>query len=190
MYQRSERSTPVWVTVLGGLLFVFGGFALYSGVLSFLNGGGDITAPITRTAAYVEQATREQAEARLQQYGRATFTPIPSRTAVPPCQDFRVNVIKAKVRECPSETCPTLEAMVSQGNLVCVVGAVPNANQWYQINLRPNSTYPDFGYMHNSVIDAVRPTPRPTRTPTGLPTVTAVPTLRPTRTPTPLPITN
>lgn len=191
MYPRSSTRTPTWLVVLGAAVFVFGGFTLYSGVLNFLSGGGNITSPATATSA----SALEQTQQALNQPVPADMTiqiptRLPTRTPIPPCLEFRVIVVRARVRDCPKDTCPTQDAMLSQGATVCVFGTVPEATDWYQVNLRPDSSYPEIAYMHESVLEAVRPTVRPTRTPTGarLATVTPIPTASPTRTYTPLPL--
>ncbi len=118
-----------------------------------------------------------------------TFAPLnfvfATRTAAPPCQEFYVNVVRARVRECPSEDCDTLETPI-QNAIICVYGVAPDAPDWYRVNLDPNEPIPRIGYMHNSVIAAVHPTRRPTQTPpptatyTPLPTITPVPGVSPT----------
>lgn len=188
MYPRSPTQTPVWVVALGGIVLIFGGYALYSGVLGFMSSGGNITAPST-AASLVRQT--EQVQTSRPPDSPETYsipTRLPTRTAVLPCLEFRVNVVKARVRDCPKDSCAPLDQMIPQGAIVCVFGDAPGASDWYQINLRPEAPYPEIAYMHSSVLNAIRPTPRPTRTPTGLPTVTPIRTLRPSRTPTPLPL--
>lgn len=181
MYSRgSGKGTPIWLVVLIGMLLIFGGYFLWSGVLRFLNASGDITAQITAQAAEGSQPADGDIPTE-PPYIRPTATPIRI------CLDFRVNVVKARMRECPKDTCSTLESMPSQGNIMCVYGPAPGATDWYEVNLRPTSAYPQIVYMHSSVLDAVNPTKRPTRTATALPTVTPIPTVRPTRTPTPPP---
>jgi hypothetical protein len=189
MYQRGSTKTPFWVAALGGMLFVFASYLLYAGFLTFLTSGGDITAPATATAASAAQATgyalNQAPEVGAQGTARIP-TRLPTRTTVPPCQDFVVSVVKARVRECAKDTCTSLDTMLSQGQIVCVLGPAAGAVDWYQVNLRPDQLYPEIAYMHSSVIDAVRPTSRPSRTPTGLPTVTPLPTITNTPTPTAL----
>ncbi len=178
MYQRGTGSgTPIWLIVLVGMLVVFGGFFIWSGLLRFLNASGDITAPVTAQAASAAQQDQASASAS------EPIPTIPTETPVRPCQSFRVNVVKARVRECAKDTCATLETMYSEGAVVCVYGVAPAATDWYEVNLRPTSVYPQIVYMHTSVLDAINPTRRPTRTATALPTVTLIPTLRPSRTP-------
>lgn len=191
MYPRNETKTPIWLVVLGAAVFVFGGFTLYTGVLNFLSGGGNITSPATATSASaLEQTQLALIPTTLSVDSIQIPTRLPTRTPLPPCLEFRVVVVKARVRDCPKDTCPTQDTMLSQGATVCVFGTVPEATDWYQVNLRPDSSYPEIAYMHASVLDAVRPTVRPTRTPPGerLATVTPVPTASPTKTYTPLPL--
>jgi hypothetical protein len=192
MYPRSSTRTPVWLVVVGAAVFVFGGFTLYNGVLNFLSGGGNITAPVTATSVSALEQTQQALNQPAPNSGDTIQIPtrLPTRTPIPPCVEFRVIVIKARVRDCPKDTCPTQDSLLSQGAKVCVIGVVPEATEWYQVNLRPDSSFPELAFMHESVLEAVRPTARPTRTPTGerLPTVTPIPTASPTRTYTPLPL--
>ncbi len=171
---RYKGGSPILVALLAALL-VFGGYFLWRGALTFLSTAGNITAPATATAA-------------------ATVTLRPTRTfEVPPmnlvfgtqptarpCLEFYVTVVRARVRECPSERCETLE-MPYQGNRICVYGRAEEAPEWYEVNIYPNDPIPRRAYMHQSVIAAVNPTPRPSATPR--PSIT----FTPSHTPTPLP---
>ncbi len=180
MYPRTTTRTPFWLLISGAALLVFGGYALYIGVTSFLAQSGNIGAPLTATV----QNKAQQTELALQlSVTEAISVPtrLPTNTPIPPCMDFRVNVVKAKVRECAKDTCPTLELMYAQNAVVCVFGGAPAATDWYTVNVRPDSLYPELAYMHSSVLDAIHPTPRPTRTATALPTVTLIPTAKPTK---------
>ncbi|MBO9310595.1 MAG: hypothetical protein J7551_12515, partial [Chloroflexi bacterium] len=155
---RRERDGSAWQAAIIAALIVFGGYFLWRGALAFLSTAGDITAPATATAA-------------------ATVTLRPTRTfEVPPmnlifgvrptarpCLEFYVTVMRARVRECPSERCETL-AMPYRGNRICVYGRAEDAPEWYEVNLRPDDPIPHRAYMHQSVIAAVNPTPRPSAT--------------------------
>jgi hypothetical protein len=155
------------------MLLVFGACYLWRGVLGFLETGGNIAAATPVPATLNTTKT-------------ATIAPLnfvfATRTPAPPCQEFYVNVVRARVRQCPSETCDTIETPY-QNAIICVYGVAPDAPDWYRVNLDPNEPIPRVGYMHNSVIAAVHPTKRPTPTPpptltfTPLPTVTPVPSL-------------
>jgi hypothetical protein len=171
MYTRPTRKFPAWLVVALAMLLIFGACYLWRGLLGFFETGGNIAAatPVPST---------------LNTTMTITVAPLnyvfASRTPAPPCQEFFVNVIRARVRECPSETCDTLETP-NQNAIICVYGVAPDAPDWYRVNLDPNEPIPRIGYMHNSVIDAVHPTKRPTQTPlptltfTPLPTITPVP---------------
>jgi hypothetical protein len=163
------------------MLLVFGGYFLWSGLLRFLNERGDIAAPVTQQAA---NAT-DRAQAAFTESADQVSIAVPTSKPTQTCLDFRVNVVKARVRECAKDTCTVLDDLYSQGQLVCVYRPAPGATDWYEINLRPDAVFPLIAYMHSSVLDAVNPTRRPTRTFTPLPTVSPVPTARPTRTLTP-----
>ncbi len=175
MYSRGTgKGTPIWLVIVISVLIVFGGYSVWSGLLRFLNANGNIAVTIQAEGAQPpdDNIPTEPPYSR------------PTATTFKPCLDFRVNVVKARVRECAKDTCATLETMLSQGALVCVYGPAAGATDWYQVNIRPTSVFPQIAYMHSSVLDAVNPTKKPTRTFTPLPTVTPIPTLKPTRTPT------
>jgi hypothetical protein len=173
MYVRPTRRFPAWLAAALAMLLVFGACYLWRGLLGFFETGGNI-------------AAATQVPATLNTTMTATIAPLnfvfATRTPAPPCQEFYVSVVRARVRQCPSETCDTLETPV-QNAIICVYGVAPDAPDWYRVNLDPNEPIPRVGYMHNSVIAAAHPTRRPAPTPlptltfTPLPTVTPVPDL-------------
>jgi hypothetical protein len=178
----------VWFVAIGALLFVAAGYYLWRGFIGYFESGGDITAPVTATAAVRPSATvlLPIMQTTLPAFDFVVASPTPPRE----CLMFRVIPIKARIRECPDESCRTLEQR-NQNTQICVYGPALNAPQypqatlWYEINIAPRDPLPRLGFMHSSVLDAIKPTRRPTRTP--IPTLTLTPseTLRPTRTLTP-----
>jgi hypothetical protein len=181
MYSRQSKNVPGWVVVVAGLLLVFGGYYIWRGVVAFFESHGNITAPAT----YAVSAQQTPTEDDLSTLDFSQPGPVAAPTQRV-CQDFRVSVIRARVRECPKDTCGTISTP-GQGTKICVYGPVPQAPDWYEINVSPDEPMPRTGYMHSSVLDAINPTKRPTPTFTPLPTVTPLPSLTPTRTFTPLP---
>lgn len=199
MYRR-QRSFPGWLVALAAALLVFGSCYLWQGAVRFFESAGNILAPATETAAATSTiATREVPTIDVPPMNFVFTTPVTPR----PCYEFYVTVVRARVRECPRETCETME-MPYEGNILCVHGPSNENVDWYEVNLAPNDTIARIGYMHKSVIAPVKPTPRPTRTPipsdtpipsrTPLPTptiplatVTPLPTQTPSPTPTPQP---
>jgi hypothetical protein len=97
----------------------------------------------------------------------------PTATPPPECQDFRVSVPAGIVREGPAQTA-TIITQLNQGTLVCVLGRETNS-EWYTLDLNASTRRIDLAYMHESVIEAVNPTP------------TQSPTSPATRTPSPAP---
>ncbi len=184
MYSRQSKNFPTGLIILAGMLLVFGGYYVWRGMMDFLDSSGNITAPATSTALARLTITlgAQTDEPTVNFIAPVLATKTPAR----PCQEFRVNVVRARVRECPKDSCNTV-VLPGQGAKICVLGSVPSAPDWYEINLSPDDTIPQIGYMHNSVLDPANPTPRPTRTPKPLATVTPIPSETPTRTPTPLP---
>jgi len=180
VYPRSTGSrVPGWLAVLIGMGLVIGAYLVWNGLMQFFSASGNIAAPITAQAANAATETQDQVLIL------ATPVPLPTATPVRPCQDFRVNVIKAVARDCAKLTCATLDTMYPQGTLICVYGVDPTATDWYIVNLRPTSSFPDIAYMNSNVLYPVNPTPHPTRTFTALPTITPTSPPRFTTTPTP-----
>ncbi len=188
MYPRQSSNFPGWLAALAGLLLVFGGYYVWRGFMAFMDSSGNIAAPATLAAQSTERWETATYEAHINNDSTVSFIDVAPNTPTPvrPCQDFRVSVIRARIRECPKETCDTI-GTPGQGMLVCVYGPATGASDWYEVNMDPNNPLPQIGYMHNSVLDPVNPTAKPTKTFTPLPTVTPLPSLTPSRTPTPLP---
>jgi hypothetical protein len=183
MYSHQSRNTPVWLVVVSAMLLVFGGYFLWRGLVGYLEASGNITAPAT-TEALLKQTATVGAQSPVPTID--LFLANGTRTAPRTCQDFRVSVLRARIRECPKDTCNTL-LMPAQGTRICVYGPATDAPDWYEINIDPSAPIAQIGYMHNSVLDAINPTKHPTQTPTPLPTVTPIPTATPTPTRTPPP---
>jgi len=184
MYTRGRRETPVWWIILLASLMTFGGCMLWRGLTDFLSSAGDITAPVTQAAAATAQRTPNVPTPDVEPLNLVFRTPPTPR----PCLDFYVTAVRARIRQCPNERCETLK-MPYQGNKICVFGPAKDAPDWYEVNAEPQQAIPLLGYMHQSVIAAMNPTPRPTRTPrpsatprpsrtpTAFPTVTPLPTV-------------
>ena len=181
MYPRSsEGGTPVWLVAAIGIILVIGVYFVWSGLTSFMSAHGNINAQVTVLAANATQTEIQLA------IDLATPIPIPTKTPMRPCQDFKVSAPIAIVRDCARANCPTREAKLSQGALVCVYGTAPESTSWYQVNMRPTGIFPDIAYMSRDVLYALNPTPYPSRTYTPLPSVTPLPAPRLTATPPPL----
>lgn len=180
----------MFLAILAGML-VFGGYFVWRGFLAWVDAGGDITAPVTAAASTIDS---QAAAAQTATLNLGTTIPLNfllvSPTPARECMVFRVIVIRARIRECPMTTCPTMD-QPAQGAQICVYGPAPidpkypDAENWYEVNLDPNDPLPRIGYMRNDLIEPINPTKRPTRTATSLPTITLTRTKRPTITPTP-----
>lgn len=206
---RRGDGLPTWIIFLVGTAIVFGGFYVWQGAQNFLRTGGLGVQEATERAQLIETATEARLATR-----PATFvadTPIgglpPTTTPIPDCQEFRVIVPNAVVRELPSTNAPVVTGLVL-GTGVCVLGQ-DAGSEWYTVDGNPDTRRRELAYMHESVIEAVFPTETPTITltpsitPSITPTLTttptetleptetidpnASPTRRPTRTPTPTP---
>lgn len=185
MSRYGSGPSPLLIVIVGAL-FVFGGYYVWSGFLHYLDDQGDITARVTRDVAASATADAAPHPFVPTLYTRATFTPLP------PCIWFVVDVERAVYRECPAQDnreCPVRE-VIPYGTELCIYGRVPNAPEWYIVELNPDGAYRDNAYIHESVVEAANPTPTatPTAEPLDLPTVTPTPSRTPQPTsPTPVP---
>jgi hypothetical protein len=151
---------------------VFGCYFGYTGLMTWLdenyqnNQKATLTAEVVGTEQGIAQSTRN-------------YQPFPTSTRLPGCESYRVSVSSAFVRQCPSLTCQAV-TRYGEGAEVCVLGrAVDNeffdAADWYEIDVNKGELFLDLGYMHESVLEPMNPTPRPSKTFTPLPTVTLTP---------------
>lgn len=173
--------TPAWLVFLLGAALVFGVFYLIQGTQTFFRTGGLGVVESTERARVVSSATA----VRVTRQATSEFTPIPSATPMPDCVDFRVSVPSAIVREEPSAN-GTIVTSWRQGTIVCVLGREPES-EWYTVDGDPDTRRRELAYMHETVIQAINPTPTPSITPTPPPTVTPAPTDTPTIQPSPRP---
>ena len=163
------------IVILVGALFVFGGYYIWTGFLSFLEDEGNITAQVTREAQASVTAQAAPAVQLPTLYMPATFTPLP------PCQWFEVSVDRAVYRDCPSTDniqCP-IRDVVTYGTQLCIYARAPGNPEWYVVELNPGGAFRDTVFIHESVVEAINPTPTITVTFTPLPTVSPVPSNTP-----------
>lgn len=179
-YKRGSDGPPRLLIFLIAIVLVFGVYFVGVGVRNYFRTGGLGVIEATQLVEVVASATSVRATQSVQMSG---VTPRPTSTPIPDCQDFRVTAANAIVREAPSSS-GTILTQYSSGDIVCVVGVAPESTEWYLIDTNPNTNRLEPAYMHESIIEAVNPTPRPSRTPSPLPTVTQPPTLTPSDTPT------
>lgn len=171
---------PAWLVFLIATAFAFGGYYLYLGARNFLRTGGLGVIEATEQAEIVATATAERVIANLNR------TPMPSSTPLPECQDFIVSVPSAIVREAPNTNAAIVTAF-DQGTTICVIDRDSVNTEWFLIDSNPETRRYEYAYMHESIIQAVNPTPTITPTTTPPPTVTQTPSLTPTISPTPRP---
>ncbi len=169
---------PAWLVFLLGVAFVFGAYYVWTGVSDFIASGGMGVMEATEQVLVRETATAEQIEVE-----RDLFTPRPTFTPMPECQDFAVIVPNAIVRAEPNTGSEILESL-SEGTPVCVLGS---DGDWYIIDLNPVTRRIETGYMFFNIIEAENPTLTPTQTFTPAPTLTPAPSQTPSLTPTPRP---
>ncbi|GAB4575080.1 MAG: hypothetical protein Kow0077_24830 [Anaerolineae bacterium] len=166
-----QSGPPAWLVVLAGALLVFGGYFLWSGVRNFMQ--SSLQAFMLPTPTSVPEAQTRQVPTL-----EPRFTPVPTRTPVPPCQDFVVVVDEAIVRECPSTNCAIADVR-REGQVVCVLERDYVSEEWYIVDLDASQFFTSLAYMHESLMRPLNPTPTPSITNTPLPTVTPMPTQTP-----------
>jgi len=187
MGRKSRSGPPAILVFLLAVALVFGVYYVWQGVQTFLRTGGLGVVEATERAQNVDTATA----VRVTRMATLPATLLPTSTDVPPCQEFRVSVPAGIVREGPSTSSP-VKTQLREGETVCVLGREAGS-EWYSIDLNPSTRRIELAYMHETIIEAINPTPTPsdTLTPSNTvsppPTVTPVPTEAATRTPSPLP---
>lgn len=178
-HSRGSGGPPAWFIFIVGVAIVFGIYYVWLGVQNFLRTGGRGIAETTQQAQVITTAT-----ARVRP--TANLNILPTFTPVPTCLDFVVSVPNAIVREAPSPN-GAIVTSYSQNETVCVLGRPQPDSEWYTIDMNPRTRRLETAYMHESVIQALYPTPTPTRTPTPAPTLTSPPTPTASITPSPRP---
>lgn len=178
-HSRGSGGPPAWFIFIVGVAIVFGIYYVWLGVQNFLRTGGRGIAETTQQAQVITTAT-----ARVRP--TANLNILPTFTPVPTCLDFVVSVPNAIVREAPSPN-GAIVTSYSQNEAVCVLGRPQPDSEWYTIDMNPRTRRLETAYMHESVIQALYPTPTPTRTPTPAPTLTSPPTPTASITPSPRP---
>ncbi len=168
--RRGGGGPPAWLIFLVAIALVFGVYYLWLGAQNFLRTGGQGVVEATERANIVATATAESV------LPTRELTPILSPTPIPECEPFVVIVPNARVRQSPSENSPIIDSYF-ENDEVCVLGRAAPDSEWYTIDQNPTTRRLELAYMHESVIQAVNPTPTPSSTPTPLPTVTATPSL-------------
>ena len=165
---------------------IFGAYYIWQGAANFIRTGGRGVVQSTEHAQVVSTATAVQIT-RIATSAAELIRP--SATPVPECHDFRVSVPEAVVREDASMNARPVTAL-RQGTIVCVLA---HEGEWYAIDMDDSPRRISLAYMHETIIEAINPTPTPSITPTPsdtftpLPTVTITPSVEPTSTVTPLP---
>jgi hypothetical protein len=164
-FKRGGDGPPAWFVFIVAVAVVFGAYYVWLGLQNFLRAGGVGVVESTERAKIITTATAELLRPTRNPTQPATFTPIP------PCQDFRVIVPSAIVRETPNLRAPIVTTFL-QNQIVCVIERASPDSEWYLIDSDPESRRIDTGYMNETVIRALKPTLTPSRTPSPLPTVT------------------
>ncbi|GAB4309456.1 MAG: hypothetical protein Kow00117_02830 [Phototrophicales bacterium] len=179
----SNGGTPAWLIFLLGIAVVFGLYYLWLGFRDFAEEGLDQIEQVTQQAAVIITSTQVQIQI---QETQAQITPLPTFTPIPDCQDFRVIVDRALIRNAPSTTAAILDS-ADFGEILCVIQPDVRDIEWYLLDLNPETRRINEGYIFSNLVEAVNPTPTPTDTYTPAPTVTPLPTRLPTNTFTPAP---
>ena len=167
---------PSWFVILLGIAIVFGIYYMWLGIRGFMSSG--MTA-VESTRQAIEQVTAT-AE-RILQLETYAPSPLPTRTPVPPCQDFAVSVPSAIVRSQPTTRSGIVETL-PQDETVCVI-ARHLESEWFVVDNNPLTRRLEPVYMHQNIIRPLNPTPTPSKTFTPAPTITPKPTLTPSAAP-------
>ncbi|GAB4529803.1 MAG: hypothetical protein OHK0046_49970 [Anaerolineae bacterium] len=163
-----------------GIALVFGGYYIWLGVGEFIATSGIGGVATTSTAQ--EEATATAQEVTVQ---ALAFTPLPTNTPMPTCQDFTVIVESAIIRASPNTAAAILDT-AERGETVCVLEKPANSD-WYRIDRNPATRRIEEAFMHEDLLEALNPTLTPSRTFTPAPTVTPMPSATRTLSPTPRP---
>ncbi len=169
------------MVIVSGIALVMACVIVWTLSFTVFDAQSQQTADATGTGAV--QATRTESAAAFAQWPTATPQPI--------CEFFSVWSERAVMRICPDTSCQTRQ-LVYYGQEVCSYGRAetndqyPNGGDWHIIDLNYQSAFRDLVYMHHSILQPARPTPRPSATLTPLPTITRTPP-PPSTTPTPTP---
>src|SRR5438552_2357055 len=104
---RSYRSnnSPRWLMILAGILLLSAAYYILHGFNNFLDTGGT---GISVTAIDLPTAQPASGETVLSTLDFISGTPL-SVNGPRVCQDFKVKVTQARIRECPNETCNTMD---------------------------------------------------------------------------------
>lgn len=174
---------PAWLVFLIAVALVFGAYYLWTGVRDFFRSGGLGIREATEQAQIIATSTQQRLATR--EAVESQFTPRPSATPIPECQDFVVIVDVAIVRSRPTVNSDVLD-QIPVGETICVIGVVPGSVQgdadWYLIDLNSRTRRLDEAYLREDLIEALNPTPTPSNTFTPAPTVTPLPSLTPSET--------
>lgn len=180
MHRYRSNNSPRWLLILAGILLFSAAYYILRGFSNFLETGGTGVSATALDAPTVPPPASDGSILSTLDFFSGTPLAVNGPRV---CQDFKVKVSQARIRECPNETCKTMD-FSPQGTIICVYGVVPDATSWYEINVDPKDPVIQLGYMNKSVLAAVNPTstPKPTL---NLPTVTPIPTntARPTSKP-------
>ncbi len=172
-----QGGPPAWLVILLGAALVFGGYFIWVGVRNYMRGAFAAITPLT-------PAVQTPVATGLLPTDRPRFTPVPTRTPVPACQEFRVVVTEAIVRECASTRCAVATTR-REGDVVCVLQRDYTDAEWFIVDLDDSPFFTTLGYMHESLLRPLNPTPTPSITNTPLPTLTPLPSNTPLPTPVP-----
>jgi hypothetical protein len=179
-YQKGPSPLTV---VLIGMVFVFGGYLMWTGLIDWFDEGNQNNVSQNSTQAAESTETSQFFS------NQPTVQFFPTPTPIPDCQAFYVRGPQAAfVRECPNANCVDI-AYVDPDIDVCVIERANDpeysqSEEWYKIIIDPEEIFAEFGYMHESVLRSRNPTATPANTFAPFPTVTLTPTDEPTLTPT------
>ncbi len=175
--ERGGSGLPPWLVFVLAIALVFGGYYMYLGARDFIETGGLGMDEATERAQIISTATARSQPTRGTTVNVFGYTPPPTETPIPPCEEFIVSVATAIVRNAPTLRGEVVGTLV-EGEIVCVVGMEPNTD-WYIIDSNPLTRRLEAVYMRNDLIEPRNPTLTPSSTYTPAPSVTPMPSLTP-----------
>ncbi|MBE2271248.1 MAG: hypothetical protein IAE80_23645, partial [Anaerolinea sp.] len=125
-YKRPRNRLPGIFAFLFGAALIFGAYYIMQGTANFMRTGGLGVVEATERAQIVSSATAVRVTRMATQ---EAVQARPSATPLPECQDFRVIVPNAIVRETPASNGAILTGY-TEGTIVCVL-ARETGTEWY-----------------------------------------------------------
>src|SRR5258708_2140470 len=99
-------ATPRWLLVLVGVLLVAGGYYILRGLTNFIDSGGTGVLATPTNFAVIDLTHSNSGAINTLDFQDSS--PVTGKAARI-CQDYKVKVVRARIRQCPSESCETID---------------------------------------------------------------------------------